>query len=389
MVVITEPNPILAQLLTDIEFFGGRNKADFINICNRNPGFYGSSGSKIRRQYQYARDRLQRRKTAIEYRDLCLACDVAPCAVTQQEAKMEELRKEMAEFAVDDKIAEDTNDNEEKKVLKFAVPPVVGRSKTPPRTTLSFKHTPPPSPGLMPGFTSPVPSVTDETVTDDFSTYDETNNTAGWTEDNPHVIHVVRKNTILPHGFTAMFSDAVERLGSYERDVYYITKTIGGDLMKWQARIPTDAAFPDFVGRCILVEGPGLDYIHAERKVVEESLASTVSLAKNDIPENVAKGFKRATAKLSHHFTRNKAKHTQYYLFVYPSGTVFDNAAISGKDAANKIKGYGIRINSKFGIFQRREHTNIIAFWAVATVADEDRRTDEFSAHIPSDLFDF
>ncbi|KAL3893748.1 MAG: hypothetical protein SGARI_007963 [Bacillariaceae sp.] len=166
-----------------------------------------------------------------------------------------------------------------------------------------------------------------------------------------------------------MYSDTVG-IGAYERDVYFITKTIGG--------------------RCILVEGPGVDYIQMDKKVVLESLEATLKMPKNDIPTNVAEGFRRALKKLGNYLTskRFSSRRLSYYLFCYPPGTRFDNTAISGEGAAESIKTFGVKINSKFSIFSKNNHLNIMCFWAIATEADEDRRTNDFNATLSSDIFD-
>ena len=175
---------------------------------------------------------------------------------------------------------------------------------------------------------------------------------------------------------------------SLSEHVYFITKTIGGDTAKWKAFIPSEADFPEFAGRCVLVEGPGGDYIHVDPKTMVESLTDTLKLAKNQIPVQVADGFKRAFKKLTNFFKRGQTRCTQYYLFVYPPGTVLDNTAISGDGAAESIKTFGIKVNSKFSIFTRNNHSNIICFWAIATEADESRRMDTFDSELASDLFD-
>lgn len=398
MVITTDPNPVLKQLLTDLEFAGGRDKADFLDICNRNIGFYGAAGSSVRRAYQRARDRLLR-KTAVEYRDLVALSGVAPAAATRQTAQMEELRAAMADVNVTGQDSNDRKTQPKRKASCDITPPRPAaplRSRTPP--PLLLRHsTPPASPAVKfkdLNITSPQPSVasvTDYTAFEDLSQApaDQVDPNIGWTEDNPQVIPVMRKNMALPHGFSGMFSDTVT-IGSYERDVYFISKTIGGDLDKWKAQEPPAGMFPEYDGRSILVEGPSLDYIHSDRETLDSCLTATLALQKNDIPANIGDGLKRAFAKLSFAFHKQPmSKQKQYYLFVYPPGTVFDNSAISGDGAANQIKAYGIRVNNKFSIFQKQEHTNLICFWAIATQAEEDRRMNEFTAVISKEMYDF
>ena len=313
MVEISRPNPTLKHLLQDIKNGGGLHKADFQGICDSNPDYYGAGASDHRRKFQQARDRLVRRRTATAYKQLVEACGILPCAATVQDAKMEQLREEMKEVSVSDpkpKTDDAKPADAKKKEVKIAP------SKTPPRSRPPV-YPPPPSPGVFESLMSPTPSVTEETVHDDFGIpLASLDPTVGWTPDNPHKIPITRKNTVLPHGFCGMFSDSVV-VGSYERDVYFIGKTIGGDIAKWKACFPEIGNFPEFEGRCVLVEATGLDYIQSDLKVLEESLTATLTLNKNGIPTNIANGIRRAFKKLSNYFKRDKTKHSQFYLFIY------------------------------------------------------------------------
>lgn len=397
----SEPNPLVKQLLEDIEFFGGRNKANFLHICTEKPGFYGAKGSNVRRRYHYAVDRLRHRKTGVEYKKFVEANGVAPSAATIADANMEELREEMTKVKVDekktssktktaatakatasDKATGEADDKDAK--VHFSAR---DRSKTPPRTMT------PPKGVLSAGFMSPdaasVTSLTDDTETGvDEKTLFGIDANLGWTSDNPHIIPVTRGTTILPHGFSSMVAENVE-IGPHERDIYYLLKTIGGDLDKWKAMRPPIGEFPEYDNRCILVSGPGLDYIHSDKKTLTDSLTATLQLQRNPIPPSIANGLKRSIKKLASFFTRTPAKHVQHYLFIYPPGVVFDNSAISGTGSADNIKAYGIRINSKFSIFSKKEHSNMVCFWAIATEADEEDRTDDFASGLASDIYDF
>lgn len=372
------PNPVLNQILQDIEDCGGRKKAHFLTICNNSPGFYGRPGSQLRRAYQLAVDRV-RRKTAVAYKQLVDDCGIVPCAATVEDT-MEELRRDMERTEIKANKYEKSVKIDEQKHIPPKTPP---RAKTPPPPLID--RSPPPSPG----FSSPAPSVTSFSDTTEhlLSNVLNIDSTLGWSSDNPHIIAVHRGNMSLPHGFGGMFSDSVS-IGSYERDVFYITKTIGGDLAKWKASIPGQDNFPEYKGRCILVEGPGLDYIHADHKTLQDSLTATLALPRNEIATSIADGLKRSMKKLTNYLKRDTHHSNQYYLFVYPPGTVFDNAAISGDGAADSVKTFGIRVNSKFSIFNKHNHTNIVCFWAIATKAEEDRRMNEFSGMLSSDLFD-
>jgi len=380
----SQPNPVLKQILTDIEFRGGRKSAIFLQICKGAEGFYGAKGSNLRRLYQQAVDRINRKKSST-YKELVEECGIAPSAATIQES-MEELRTAMAKAT----LTTPAEKEEQEKKVTIAEKPMA-RSKTPPppppQPTLSF--TPPPSPGLFhQAIASPGLSVTSATETSSGDFASLLDSTTGWTADNPHIIPVVKGNTSLPHGFNGMFSDSVP-IGAFERDVYYVTKAIGGDLAKWKATLPDEGDFPEYSGRCVLVEGPGSDYIHTDPQVLTDSLSETLKLQKNEIPNNVADGFKRAFKKLANFLRRGTSRATQYYLFVYPPHTVFDNTAISGEGAAESVKTFGIRVNTKFSIFTKNNHSNIVCFWAIATEAEESRRMDTFTSQIASDLFDF
>ena len=385
-VITNKPNPVLNQIIQDVEFCGGRKKANFLAICKQSPGFYGGKGSELRRKYQLAFDRIKRKYTAQQYKKLVLACGVAPSAATIED-EMEELRQELAKVTVSEK-AGDKNDKKVKIVEPTPKTPTAPvRSTTPTPATAAAKHigdlTPPPSPSPFLAMQSPTLSVTSITETSDNNVDGLLDSTRGWSLDNPHIIPVARGNKPLPHGFAGMFSDSVQ-IGSYERDVFFISKTIGGDVVKWNASIPENGYFPEYAGRCVLVEGPAMDYIHADTSVVLESLNKTMELSKNEIPKNVASGLTRGLKKLSFK-TIGKS---QFYVFVFPPGTVFDNQAISGDGAASVVKTFGMRVNSKFGIFTKKEHTNIVCFWAIATQAEEDRRMDAFKGALGSDLFD-
>ena len=48
------------------------------------------------------------------------------------------------------------------------------------------------------------------------------------------------------------------------------------------------------------------------------------------------------------YFKHKKSKHNYFYLFIYPPDKLFDNSAISGEDAVEKIKLFDIKVNSKF-----------------------------------------
>ena len=380
----SKPNPVLNQILTDLEFCGGRKKANFLQICKNADGFYGTKGLELRRRYQLAIDRINRKKSST-YKELVEACGIAPSAATIEEA-MEELRAQMSKATI---AAPANKDKTDKKVTNetdnVPQPP---RNKTPPKPSQAISFTPPPSPGLFHhALTLPGLSVTSATETSnkDFSSIDPT---VGWASDNPHIIPVKKGNTCLPHGFCGMFADSV-LIGAFERDVFFLTKTIGGDLSKWKATLPNHNDFPEYTGRCVLVEGPGADYIHTDSLVLVESLNKTLKLSKNNIPVNVAEGFKRSFKKLMSFFKRGHARRTQYYLFIYPHGMVFDNTAISGEGAAESVKTFGIRINSKFSIFVKNNHSNLVGFWAIATQADESRRMDTFTSELASDQFDF
>ena len=380
MVVTSKPNPALKQILTDLERFGGRNKACFLDICNKAEGFYGKPGSLVRRTYQQAVDRLIHRKSAQEYKALVEESGLSPAAATIEDA-MEELREAMAKTAV-----ADPPPGEKRAADIKAIEPAVKRNKTPPRQANFERTTPPPSPGLFKTMQSPDVSVTSATDnSDDFALICDPS--VGWTSDNPHIIAVNRGNTVLPHGFASMFSDTV-RIGSHERDIYFLSKTIGGDVAHWKASVPT--SFPEYQDRCILVEGCGLDYIHADDKTMRDSLDSTLRLNNNNITQPIADAFKRAIYKLRNYYNRApKSKEKQYYLFVYPRGTVFDNAAVSGEVAGNQIKTHGIRVKAKFSIFTRNEHSNVVCFWAIATQADEDCLMDDFNSGLSNDMFEF
>jgi hypothetical protein len=379
MVSTTTPNPELTQILTDLEFGGGRNTTDFAGVCNRNQAFYGAKASALRRKYQYVVDRLgPNKKSAIDYCNIVIESGVVPSRATVHDAKMEELRKSLAKAQLEDQTVATKPTATVAKAPAVLTPP---RPKTPPvNQQVQFQVVSSPNPSVL--------SATDETAAFDLSGGD-VDPTIGWSVDNPHIIWIQKLNAPLPHGFTGLFSDTVEGLGSYERDVYFITKTIGGDLKHWSASIPADDMFPNYKGRCVLIQGPSTDYVHSDKDTLLDSLTATLSLPKNEIPPNIGAGIKRAFSKLSNYLQRDSAKRTAYYLCVYPPGTVFDNQAISGDGAANQIKTFGIRVNKKFSIFQKKEHTNVLVFWAIATRADEERRTDGFSAVLSSDVFDF
>lgn len=105
MVTLNHEDPNCKRLVKDIEFRGGRHRADFLGICEDDKDFYGTKGSTKRRAFQQARDRLCRRFSARAYLQLALDCNAEPSRTTKQEAKMEELRAAMEEVRIiDDKV---------------------------------------------------------------------------------------------------------------------------------------------------------------------------------------------------------------------------------------------------------------------------------------------
>ena len=387
MVGIQKPNPQLKQLLQDLERKGGLHKADFHGICKNNTGFYGVKGSSVRRNYQAAIDRLKRRKTAQEYKEIVEANGVTPCSETVQNA-MDELKERMAKATVSDTKAADTKadtkaaDAKPEKKVVVTEPP---RPTTPPPPPMKILFSPPASPGLFATDISVTSVTADQTVSqEEGSSFDST---VGWLRENPHIIPVPYGNGALPHGFVSMFSESVGNdEWKHERDVFFLCKVIGGDLAKWKASIPND--FPQYQNRCILVEGPGLDYIQIDPKTMIASLEETLKINKCPIKTWLATAFRRAVKKLRNAYVRSNKKN-QYYLFVYGEGTQFENSAITGEGSANTVKTFGIKVNSKFGVFTKKEHTNMVAFWAVATIADEDRRTDGVDDTLAEDVYDF
>ena len=382
MVDIVNPNPCLKQLLKDLERKGGRFNVDFHSICKNNSGFYGAKGSAVRRRYQEAVDRLKRQKNGQEYQDIVIANGITPCAQTISNA-MEDLKDRMVKAAISDtQVAEAAEKTVAKPVpTKKATITELPRATTPPPQQNKVLFSPPPSPGLFADM-----SVTSTTETT--AAFDELNLdvTVGWTPGNPHIIPVPYGNGVLPHGFVSMFSDSVANDDwKHERDVFFLSKVIGGDLGNWKASIPHDQM--EYKNRCILVEGPGLDYIHIDSNVMLDSLDSTLKLNRCPIKNWLADAIRRSIKKLRNAFARTQKKN-QYYLFVYGEGVHFDNSAISGEGAADSLKTFGIKVCSKFGVFTKREHTNMVAFWAIATVADEDRRTDSVEDTLAEDVYD-
>lgn len=395
-------NPTNKQILKDLELKGGRDKADFLDICNKNKGFYGVKGSSVRRTYQRAVDRIKRNLTAQEYFALVEANDLTPCSQTKNDA-MEELKQAMAKATISDTAetaptAPDKPTTETKRAPAETKPAPAkkvavvepARSKTPPPTTSHFM---PGSPLFKTLFSPPESSVTSHTEPTG-SEYDnlhiallnEGDPNTGWSPSNPHIIAVNGTNTVLPHGFVSMVCKKAQGFGAHDRDVHFISKVIGGDRDKWKAWIPS--GFEEFHLRCYMVEGPGLDFIQIDSKVLLDSLEATCNIQNCPITTALSKAFKRAVEKLKHAFARSKKKN-QFYLFVYPPGTVFDNEAVSGKDAADKVKTFGIKVNCKFGIFTRKEHTNMVGFWAMATVPDEEDRNDAVQDGLSEDVYGF
>ena len=381
MVHLNKPNPAAKQLLSDLEFYGGRRKAFFQDICNHKEGFYGQPGSLIRRKYQQAVDRLVRRYSAVKYKGIVEENGVAPAAATIEDA-MEELKKAMEKTALIDEDDKAPAKAPGKKVTMKDTP-TQARATTPPPPIGSL-FTPPSSPGIFKSLQSPEASVTSATEGIDDLSVDPT---VGWTASNPHIVPVTKGNAHLPHGFVSMYSDSVRGFGTHERDIYILSKVIGGDLQHWKASVPK--GFGEYRNRCILVEGPALDYIQGNSKVMLDSLKETCNLHGNTITAALSEAFSRGVTKLKNHFKRSNDKHSQFYLFVYPPSVVFDNTAISGDGAAEKVKTHGIKINSKFGIFTRDKHTNMVCFWAIATQADEDRRMDDIDDVLSEDVFGF
>ena len=381
MVSTVTPSPQLKQVLKDLELRGGRNKAAFQDICNENEGFYGVAGSTVRRTYQHLRDRLVNRKTAEQYKDIVEKCGVVPAAATISEA-MEELKKAMEKATI--------------APTPTAAPaptpaPAKDEQKTPTRKVkvADPNLTPPTSPGPA-LFKKMMQSPSDVSITSFTATtltMDDLDPNVGWSPTNPHIVPVPRGNTILPHGFVSMFAGASAGVGAHERDIYFLSKVLGGDISKWKCTIPTD--FPDYVGRCLLVESPGLDYLHMDAKVLVDSLEATMKLNNCRVLPAIASAFKCGVSKLKSHFNRATTKHKQYYLFVYPPGIVFDNTAVSGADAKDQVKANGIKIDTKVGIFQQKNHTNLVCFWAIATEASEDARMEEFEGSLSSDVYGF
>jgi len=298
---------------------------------------------------------------------------------------MEELKKAMDTVAVADNKPEDIKKQAPAKAptkkVSMADPLLQPRTTTPPPVHSLF--TPPLSPGLFKSLHLPDLSVTLATEPMEDLSVDPS---VGWMASNPHIIPVTKGNSHLPHGFVSMYSDSVRGFGTHERDIFILSKVIGGNLQHWKASVPK---FGEYRGRCILVEGPALDYIQSNSKVMLDSLKESCALQGNTITAALLEAFAWGVTKLKNHYKRSTNKRSQYYLFVYPQSIVFDNAAISGEGAAEKVQTHGIKINSKFGIFTRDKHTNMVCFWAIATQADEDRRMDDINDTLSQDVFGF
>ena len=335
----------------------------------------------MHRNHQEAIDRLKRRKNAQQHKEIVEANGVTPCSNTVNDA-MDELKERMAKTTVND--SKPPTEAKEGKAKKE--PP---RPSTPPPPTKQVLFSPA-SPGITNMFqkmvASPEASVTSATdQTEDILLFGDSS--VGWTADNPHIIPVPHGNGVLPHGFVSMFSDSVQNDDwKHERDICFVSKVVGGDLAHWKASVPT--GFPEHSGRCILVEGPALDHIQIETNVMTANLTATLGFANCPIKTWLSDAIKRGFKKLKNAHSRSSKKN-QHCLFVCGTGILFDNTAVSGEGAAGTVKTFGIKINSKFGAFKKKEHANMVAFWAIATVADEDRRTDALDDTLASDVCDF
>jgi len=95
MLAIAKPNPLLRQLLQDLEANGGCFEANFESITSHNTGCYGEKGSAVKRNYVITVDNLKRRYTAQQYKDIVEENNVISCAQTVNDA-MEELKENMA-----------------------------------------------------------------------------------------------------------------------------------------------------------------------------------------------------------------------------------------------------------------------------------------------------
>jgi len=91
----------LTQLLTDIEEHSLRHKTEgkfFLSVCNNNSGFYGESGSSLRRRFGKKLDSLRRRKIKGYFQELQNR-GVKPSRETLKEAKTDGcLEGELLEF---------------------------------------------------------------------------------------------------------------------------------------------------------------------------------------------------------------------------------------------------------------------------------------------------
>lgn len=272
---VTKPNPKVKQLLKDIEKSGyARGKVELVAICDANPFVYGEPSSDKRGEFQIAFDNLKR-KSAVRYKEIVELQGVTPSALTVREAEDEQ--DALTDLAV--KLYCSTTKDEDE----------FGESPTPPFKNPSIQMkayaakqyrtmTPPRTPPRFPsarGLESMMSPSSGSIVDDNLSLGSIFGEAVGTTESNPHVIHIGGKQSMmLPHSFVSLYAPVV-RLKGYVREVFYLTKTVAGDLQEYKAMIPPIDLFPNYYNRSILVTAPALDYMFVNNGVIDSGLAET------------------------------------------------------------------------------------------------------------------
>lgn len=376
-----KPEPRVKQFLQAIEASGSSlNNVTVEQLADSDPAFFGENGSHKRRELVVALDNLKRKKSIAKYMEILEMNGVTPSTATQnsydaaQSATVEELDEVMSQVTI-----ENNGKTKRKKAPSVATPPR-GKHGLASFGSPSFQQ---PTQGTA--FSS---SILDDEDEDDEMKY------KGFLPSDPHKIFITGSECILPHGFvSAYYNDA--DLKDCDRPVFMLFKTVGGDSLSYVARLPDDDEFPQYAGRCILLEAPTIDYVFDDIDIPIESIMKTpkpknknTGKEEETFPQAILSAIKKGLRRLTNHRTLNPEYAKQYYLFVYPHGIQFDNIPLSGEGSNGYIKTHTFRTDDKFGVFRKNKHFTVINFWAIALVADETNRNKETTTKASIDHLD-
>ena len=352
--------------------------------------FYGSAGSKVRREIQQTLSRLKKRAPK-KYLIILAQAGVTPSQKTielgeEYPLKMSNESDEDKSIAFslnefEDKITSDYEDDEEsesgklvKKVEKLSITkPSPARSRYTTTPTRKKKYPVPPTPPRsLPGLTDYISTSSQQhfaNLDDFYTTYgivDVEHLIIQWgTKTNPYITFV---DTKFPErnggmfGFQVNFVSAIQH-ENFRREGYKIRVNVSPlDYEEFEMTIPSEHEFPQFTGRCTLLKGPSRVFWHRENDIFEET-------ADDNIDDATKSAFSRDTLQVK----KDETRHNSYLLFVFPVGTFLDNNIFSGASSRVQVNQIPLKLTagSNYNKF-KTQMNNFELIWTIGVKGGEE-----------------